>query len=97
MVMLDVELTMLQGRAVFLGWDPEINGPVDEASDAALERFVAMGNLDRTFVVNGEEPCSAEDLIAANLHDPVVLVEAGELGVGETAGGGAGGDARRIR
>lgn len=88
-------LTVLQARAVFCGWNPDANGPVDEASDKALVAYTSRGVFG-TFSVNGEEPISAHDLIGANLHDPAVLAEAGALQIGESAGGGAGGDVRRI-
>lgn len=94
--MLDTPLTLLQAHAVFLGWNPDRRGPVDEASDADLERFIAGADLSGRFSVNGEDPCTVDELIAANLYDPEILGEAGRLTVGERAGGGAGGDVVRL-
>lgn len=96
----DVQLSALQARAVFHGWPAEERGPVDMASEADLAAYVDAWSPLRggaVFIVNGEAtPCSAEDYIEANRHDPEALYGVGALQVGETWGGGAGGDVRRI-
>lgn len=94
-----VPLGELQAIAVFLGWDPEEQGPVDEASDGALTMHCDhhAGWSKRRFRVNGEaEVVDALVFILANREDPCALLGAGALGVGETWGGGAGGDVVRL-
>ncbi len=103
--MLDEPLSLLAAQAIFCGWDPEGHetfGFVDEASEETLRRWVDRDyqrghELEaRCFIVNGEAPCFAPDFIEYNRHDPDALYGAGQLRVGETWGGGAGGDVRRI-
>lgn len=61
-----------------------------------LRSMIAKEKPARRYVVNGEEPIDEATLIEHNQHDPEVLLAVRRLQVGETWGGGSGGDVKRI-
>lgn len=66
-----------------------------EGTRAECEAWLA-DMLARTFSVNGEDAIDLATLASYNRHDIDAVLGASRLAVGETWGGGAGGDVRRI-
>lgn len=86
-----VPLDEVQAVAVFLGWDPEEQGPVDEAGSSKLVLHLDhhSGWSRRRFRVNHESGITHADFfIRAHADDPVLLAAVGRLEVGEVWDGG---------
>lgn len=76
--------TTLRAYASAHGWDADVMGPVDEATDAALEAFLASvpARGGRRYEMAGDV-CTLDMIIEANAGDLYVLSMVGALDVGD--------------